>query len=267
MNRPYPLDPDHPEDAQPVEDALLLAQPGIAPPDPAALKVRLLTRIRAARNTPALISRLEEGDWQQMLPGVRVKRLPGEHRATLLELAPGARLPIHRHHEDEECVVLRGEAQLGDTIVRPGDYHLARSGSRHGTVRSHTGALLYLRGTPIGHGAEVARDLLTALLPGAGDDPITIRADDQAWLDIATGVQRKRLHRQGSTDSSMIRLAPGSRLPAGWLANTRECLVVEGEAFNGDHTLGHGDYLLPTPADSATELGSDGGAVLFVRRG
>ena len=35
---------------------------------------------------------------------------------------------MHRHHEDEECVVLRGTAQLGSLMVHEGDYHLALAG-------------------------------------------------------------------------------------------------------------------------------------------
>jgi quercetin dioxygenase-like cupin family protein len=127
----------------------------------APIRQRLLDRARASREAdPSCIHvRIDDGEWRTLLKGVRIKSLssgPGG-KALLVELDPGASLPGHAHREHEECVVLRGELKLGALTVRQGDYHVAPAGSRHGRIESANGALIYLRGTPIGDGLAVAR--------------------------------------------------------------------------------------------------------------
>ena len=68
--------------------------------------------------------------------------------AWLFRLAPGATIPAHLHEADEECIVLQGEARLGDLHLKTGDFHFAPAGSRHGIIRSLQGCTLYLRTNP-----------------------------------------------------------------------------------------------------------------------
>jgi quercetin dioxygenase-like cupin family protein len=84
-----------------------------------------------------------------LLPLVQVKVLhsDGRYNSILLRMEPGSSVPAHFHDDDEECVVLEGRVRIGDVGVSAGDYHLALSGSRHGELRSDTGALLFLRTT------------------------------------------------------------------------------------------------------------------------
>lgn len=89
------------------------------------------------------------GEWKRLTPLVEMKLLctfDGAH-SFLLRLAPGAVVPAHRHPADEECIVLEGEAWLGDIKVCAGDYHIARGGTAHGAVTSQKGALLFIRGS------------------------------------------------------------------------------------------------------------------------
>ena len=89
------------------------------------------------------------GEWKELTPLVQMKLLSafdGAH-SFLLRMAPGAVVPAHRHPADEECIVLEGEAWLGDIKVCAGDYHIARQGTKHGAVTSQTGALLFIRGS------------------------------------------------------------------------------------------------------------------------
>lgn len=120
---------------------------------PAALQGRLRARIlrRAsamAQDHATLVTlRAEEGHWQQVAPGVELKTLyedAGSH-AFLVRLAPGAELPSHPHPVNEECLVLEGEIHLGDLHFHAGDFHVARTGSSHGRVRSPTGVTMYVR--------------------------------------------------------------------------------------------------------------------------
>ena len=130
------IDPDHPDDAESVAPMLaerLRAVPP-APDRAAAMRGRLLDRVRASDDAQARLvgSRLDEGEWRPLVRGVRTKILSSAHHAVLLEFEAGAQLPIHRHDEDEECVVLRGAVQVdfegGQLLVSAGQAILTRAG-------------------------------------------------------------------------------------------------------------------------------------------
>lgn len=137
-----------------ILEQLLLASAPLAPaPDrAAALKQRVLSRAREERAAAAgdfVTVRSAAGGWIDYTPQIKVKLLhvDGRYNSVLVRLAPGATLPEHLHDADEECIVLEGEVYHGDIRVEAGDYHLARKGSRHGVMRSATGALLFVRTT------------------------------------------------------------------------------------------------------------------------
>lgn len=293
----YPTDPDHPEESSEVEALLARLVTSAAPaPDRAeALRRRLVERVRQAADAQAglVLLPLAESRWEPLVKGVRVQRLSTDERAVLLEFAPGGSVPFHRHHEDEECVVLRGEVRLGELRAAAGDYHLAPSGSRHGQVRSETGALIYLRGTPLGHAFETLRDLATGLLPARGEAPFTLRAGEGDWRRIAPGVharvlfeQPRGLHRREraghehsgagqdhghlmheptAVQSCMLRFDPGTSLRLGDQPVARESLVVAGEVYCGRGPATCGDYQIAAAGRPYPEIACDDGAILFVR--
>lgn len=268
MNRKHFLDPERRARSRAVEDALAERLAPLAPgPEAArAMRERLMQRVHASVDGGRAIIHvpLAAGEWRALVPGVRVKCLAAAQRAFLLELSAGATLPFHRHHEDEECMVLRGSAELGAVTVHAGDYHLAPAGSRHGAVRSKQGALLYLRGTPIGHGGEVLRDVAMALLPGAGT-PLTRRAGEADWQPRVSGGEVRVLRKDAVSCSQMLRLAPGDRIALAARRAECECLLLEGEAFFPERLMRAGDYRI-APADGGTDtLSSDVGALLFLR--
>jgi hypothetical protein len=150
-----------PKHANPVSESILEATllntllievtpPADACPPPNGWE-KLIARVRTEsednRNDNITIRANEDG-WRNLTPLVRMKTLrdDGKTRTFLLHLAAGAMLPAHDHIEEEECLVLEGDAYIGDCIVHAGDYHLARQGSRHGVLGSQHGALLLLRG-------------------------------------------------------------------------------------------------------------------------
>ncbi len=155
-----------------TEEALSQALRPIAPPVESAgdLRERVLARARhAVQESPAglVTIRAGEGRWQRIAPGVTMKLLHADDeaktRSFLLRLQPGASLPAHPHHADEECIVLEGEAYLGGTVVHAGDYHLAPRGVPHGRITSETGALLFLRAEVTGATSWIYRVLSDTL--------------------------------------------------------------------------------------------------------
>lgn len=267
------LDPDDRSGSEELAAALATALAPLAPPPAhaAALREDLLARARASRDADLAYRdrRLDEGHWHALGRGVRVKTLCADAGAVLVELAPGASLPAHGHHAHEECIVLRGQAQLGEERVSAGDYHVAPAGSRHGRVSAPTGALLYLRGTPLGDGLGVARDLLAAWLPGGAVAPHTVRAADGEWHELAPGVALKALWRppEGGASAQLLRLAAGARLAAPAAVAGEECLLLDGEAFFGDTLLRAGDHRHAPAGAPPRELASDVGALIFVHGG
>jgi quercetin dioxygenase-like cupin family protein len=273
VRQPPLLDPDDPKSSEVIESGLAEALIPVPPPVDAgaAMRQRLVDRARASREDAHRFVnvRRDEGAWRPLAGGVRVKLLydGAAARSVLVDIAAGGSLPTHRHHEHEECIVLRGNARLGDLVVREGDYHVAPAGSRHGRVSSRDGALLYLRGVPIGDPLEVARDLVTAWFPGRNVAPITVRSDEGAWTDFLPGVQTKALWDDGASRSLLVRLQPGARMPGYAHPVDEECLLLDGELFVGDTLLRAGDYQRAPAGTRAADTTTDVGALFYVHGG
>jgi quercetin dioxygenase-like cupin family protein len=60
-------------------------------------------------------------------------------------MEPGSRVPVHSHTQEEHCLVLEGEVNIGEHVMRSGDWHIARTGSTHEDFWSKTGCLLFIR--------------------------------------------------------------------------------------------------------------------------
>jgi quercetin dioxygenase-like cupin family protein len=109
---------------------------------------RVLVR-EALAASAALAGPLAASDWQTLAEGVS-RRLLGPasagHGAFLVRLDPGASVPGHHHHRDEECLVIEGEMFLDDVLLLGGDFQLAPAGGVHLGVSSDRGALLYVHG-------------------------------------------------------------------------------------------------------------------------
>ena len=148
MTSTPPPDDDRPDAAL---LAMLMSAPAADAPEPAAQarsRRRLLNRIAQAETRLQTVPPGDDG-FAPFAEGIRIKVLhgDGERLSYLLQLAPGAALPPHRHPVDEHCVVLQGALQIGDAhVVTAGGFHLAPAGSLHAAVASRDGALIFLHG-------------------------------------------------------------------------------------------------------------------------
>jgi quercetin dioxygenase-like cupin family protein len=88
------------------------------------------------------------GGWREIAAGASIKPLweMGDTASFLMRLDAGTRLPGHPHAFDEECLMLSGEAFIGDILLREGEYHLAPKGLMHGDAYSGIGALIFVHG-------------------------------------------------------------------------------------------------------------------------
>ena len=133
------------------------------------MKSRLMTRVRdAERGAVTNTVRPETGEWEKFSPRIKMKVLrreaDGSSMSYLLKLEPGAFLVPHKHHIDEECVVLEGMVTIGEELVGPGTYHLAPRGMIHAPIRSEHGAILFIRGKEPSWRDTAVKETLRAIL-------------------------------------------------------------------------------------------------------
>ncbi|HEX8845337.1 MAG TPA: cupin domain-containing protein [Pyrinomonadaceae bacterium] len=106
--------------------------------------------LQEAAPPQSLTIRAGEGMWHETLQGVFVKKLFADKKrgtvTTLVRMAPGARLPRHRHYGVEECLVLEGDVQAGEQMLGAGDYHCAMAESIHERLSTINGALFLIVG-------------------------------------------------------------------------------------------------------------------------
>jgi hypothetical protein len=116
--------------------------------DGARLFVRWSAPDRPARAVTVFPVLGQDAGWVDFLPGVRIKPLweNGERSSMLVRMRAGAVVRGHGHGLEEECMMLAGEAFVGDTLLRAGEYQLAPAGSVHGAITTDVGALFYVHG-------------------------------------------------------------------------------------------------------------------------
>jgi len=215
-----------------------------------------------------LTVRLKNGVWQTLKAGIRYKHLWAgpEGNSVLIEFAPGASLPPHRHSWVEEGIVLQGDLEMGDLKLGPLDYHISPVGSRHASIRSREGGLAFLRGTSLGKKPLVLRELLGGLLPIDGDPSLTVFTNtNQNWVELAAGVYKQDLWSDNYRSSHMYRLEPGAMIPAYAHLQDEECMILQGEVFLGDVLLRAGEYQFAPAGSQHGDITTDVGGTLFLR--
>ncbi len=156
-----------------VEDALLAVEPRSAKATVTPYELRLLQPESAALTVGAAGARLyvrqllnlmalptaeqtwwTQGadpvstEWAPRSPDLDMKslRCVGTVVSKLMRLKPGGRLRDHGHDLDEDCMMLEGDLQMGDILLRADDYQLAPKGAAHVNAMSERGALFYIHG-------------------------------------------------------------------------------------------------------------------------
>lgn len=110
--------------------------------------------IRARTLRPEFFTRnAQDGGFRPLaIPGISVRPLfhdkDRNYVTTLVRFEPGARYPVHRHSQVEECYVLEGDLHHGETVYGPGDYQRAEPGSLHGEQWSEKGCLVLILADP-----------------------------------------------------------------------------------------------------------------------
>ncbi len=100
-----------------------------------------------APNRPVTL-RADQAEWADYAPGIkrRVMWRQGAQAAMLYHALPGAAVPHHGHHHDEECLMLAGDFFLDEVLLRTLDYQIAPAGTEHRVASTDTGVVIYAHG-------------------------------------------------------------------------------------------------------------------------
>lgn len=112
---------------------------------------RILSKIDQADTAPGTSSiPMSEGVWENIAPGIERKIVYMDRSAGVqsyfVRMKAGAILPEHDHDADEQCVVLQGQLEIGNSIYDAGTYHLARKGVPHVPITAHSDAIFFIHG-------------------------------------------------------------------------------------------------------------------------
>lgn len=234
-----------------------------------SLEKRLENRIQTsiAKHAGLRTIRSRDGLWQHLVSGIRYKPLWQGHQgnSVLIEFAPGAALPLHRHNYLEEGIVLSGSLQVDDMELNQFDYHVSPAGSRHGRIQSKQGAIAYLRGSSIGQPLSMIKEVLGGLLPKNHKHNQSIKNNQSGWVEVQLGLFQKDLWTDDTVASRFFRIEPGTEIEGHFHPLDEECMMLSGDIFLGDILLQEGDYHLATAGSEHLGIVSDTGALLFVR--
>jgi quercetin dioxygenase-like cupin family protein len=234
-----------------------------------ALEKRLENRIQVsiAKHAGSRTVRSREGVWRDLISGIRYKPLweSPQGNSVLVEFAPGASLPLHRHSYLEEGIVLSGSLQLDELELTQFDYHVSPAGSRHNRIQSKQGALAYLRGSSLGQPLSMFKEVLGGLLPNNHKESESIFNSESGWVKAQDGLYQKDLWSDGTVASRFFRIAAGTKIDGRNHLLDEECMMLSGDVFLGDILLQQGDYHLAPAGSKHLEIGSDIGGLFFVR--
>ena len=200
-----------------------------------------------------------DGIWEKSL----LHDLVRHRSARLIKMSPGAEIPSHRHHGNEESLVLEGTGELGDFVFGPGDYQLARSGSLHPSYASKEGCVFLLfSGTEYEFRSE-------GLEQSSSEHFTTVRSRSGTWQPKRPGLDVQTLFSDSESAveaTALQRLAAGSVLTASEFS-VSEAYVLEGKARLGSVALSAGDYLQKIQTSQKSELYSEHGCTILTRSG
>jgi len=115
----------------------------------ASMKERIFNRIHNASPEGAVTIREHEGEWIDVAPKLQMKVLRRDHKrnsqTALWKLEAGAVIPAHAHPVEEECLVVKGEINFAEHVLREGDFEIMPAGIDHIAMESKIGAIVLLR--------------------------------------------------------------------------------------------------------------------------
>lgn len=93
----------------------------------------------------------------------------------------------------------------------------------------------------------------------------TVRQADLQWRQLGKGVRASVLYDDGEVSSAFVEFEPGTSLPGHRHFADEECMVLRGSLSTGELVVGaHGYHLAPS-GSKHPNIGTDEGALIFLR--
>src|SRR3989449_6962291 len=162
--------------------------------------------------------------WQERQPGVRAKAIwehpESQRKAVMTRIAPGAKLPLHRHVGDELVFVIEGAISDEFGTVTAGNMGYRPHGCIHALSTKNGATLL-------------------AILTGS-TEPATERGNappseifalhDLPWVETGPGVRQKRIweDKAGERRAILAHFGPGATLPPHRHVGDELIFLIEG---------------------------------------
>src|SRR5206468_8601847 len=130
---------------------------------------------------------LSDLPWQERQPGVRGKNIwehpESKRRAAMTRIAPGAKLPLHRHAGDELVFVIEGAISDEFGTVTAGNVGYRPNGCVH-TVSAKNGATVL---------AIIAGGVEPLTQRDSGPPSQIVALSELPWIETRPGVRQKRI--------------------------------------------------------------------------
>jgi len=124
---------------------------------------------------------------------------------------------------------------------------------------------------PVAPSAGLKARLMSRVAAYESVKPIAdVRRNESAWFPYgAPGIDVKPLFMDDATGRStvLLRMAPGSRLPAHHHHDVEQCLVVKGDVCFGDLVYEEGDFVVMGKDSNHPEIHTVGGNLLLLVSG
>lgn len=205
------------------------------------------TRLRRAAREP-----LAEGVSARLLytaAADRPLRRGEPQRVRLIELAPGASLPVlpGLPGASLECLVMAGNAAVAGHELGVRDYLRLPAGAVTALQAGPDGARLFVREAP-GH---------------TGAPMWLVRDREAGWPPYGPGIRRRVLWAEGSEAALLYQVDAGAFVPVHSHGHDEECLMLEGELFLDDVLMQAGDYQVAAVGTQHAMTRAETAGVLF----
>jgi anti-sigma factor ChrR (cupin superfamily) len=153
----------------------------------------------------------------------------------------------------------------------PQEFDLAALAELAGAENADAALLLAEATAPVTPAAGLKGRLMSRVAAYETVKPIAdVRSNESAWFAYgAPGIEVKPLFKDDQTGRTtvLLRMAPGSRLPAHHHHDVEQCLVVKGDICFGDLVYEEGDFVVMGEHTNHPEIHSVHGNVLLLVAG
>jgi quercetin dioxygenase-like cupin family protein len=120
---------------------------------------------------------------------------------------------------------------------------------------------------PASRRASLRRRALELARETAPEGTRTLRANEEAWLELDAHARIRVLTRDvaAGTQTALLRVAAGGRIPAHRHLQEEEFIVLEGECHIGGHRLGTGDVHIASAGSWHDDITTRTGVLVMIR--